>query len=66
MSQMLALAEDMWSTLNHPNICPIWSLTSSNEPIPAVGMPWFRNGNILDFMRQNSEVDKLDMVWLEK
>jgi len=27
-------------------------------------MPWFSNGNILDFMEQNPDIDKLDVVCL--
>jgi hypothetical protein len=65
MSQTLALAEDVWSSMNHPNICAIWSLSSSTELMPAVAMPWFRNGNILDFVLQNPGVDKLDIVRLK-
>ena len=50
---LLALAEHEWSTLNHPNICPTWLLTSSNQLTEAVAIPWFNNGNIVDFMEKN-------------
>ena len=62
MVQTLALAEPKWSTLNHPNICRTWSLTSSNQPTTAVAMPWFGNGNIVNFMRQHQGIDKLLIV----
>jgi len=52
----------MWSLLKHPNICHTWLLTSSTGCIPAVAMPWFDNGNIVDFIRQNISIDKLNIV----
>jgi len=58
----LTVAEEMCSSLSHPNICPMWSLTSSTEPTPAVAMPWFNNGNVVDFIRQNPAIDKLAIV----
>ena len=36
MVQILVLTEHKWSTLNHPNICRTWSLTSSNQPVTAI------------------------------
>ena len=60
--QTLALAEREWSKLNHPNICPTWLLTSSNQPTEAVAMPWFTNGNIVDFMEKNPSINKLVIV----
>ena len=62
VAQTLALAEHKWSTLNHPNICHIWSLTSSNQPTTAVAMSWFGNGNIVNFMQQHQRIDKLLIV----
>ena len=60
--QTLALAERKWSTLNHPNICRTWSLTSSNQSTTAVAMPWFGNDNIVNFIRQHQGIDKLLIV----
>ena len=54
----------MCSLLSHPNICPMWSLTSSSEAIPAVAMPWFTNGNVVEFIRQNPGINKLAIVSL--
>jgi hypothetical protein len=67
VSQMLALANDRWSLLNHPNISPIWLLRSSisTELIPAFAMPWFGNGNVLDFIHRHPHIDKLNIVRLE-
>ena len=62
MVQILALTEQKWSMLNHPNICRTWALTSSNRPVTAIAMPWFSNGNILDFTRQHQAIDKLVIV----
>src|SRR6266481_8335377 len=60
--QMLALANDKWTLLNHPNISPIWLLRSSTEPIPAFAMPWFDNGNVLDYTRRYPHINKLDIA----
>jgi len=57
----LADAEGM-SLSEHPNICRTWLLTSSTGPIPAVAMPWFGNGNVVDFIRQNLGIDKFNIV----
>jgi len=59
---ILADPEDMWLLLKHPNICPIWVLTSSTELIPAIAMPWFANGNVVDFICKNNTINKLDIV----
>ena len=61
-SQTLTLAKGMWFSLSHPNICPVWFLMSSGQPVPAIAMPWFNNGNVLDFTRKNPGIDKLDIV----
>ncbi|KIM81537.1 hypothetical protein PILCRDRAFT_821318 [Piloderma croceum F 1598] len=62
--RMLALANEKWSLLNHPNISPIWLLRSSKstEPIPAFAMPWFDNGNVLDFTHRHPHINKLNIV----
>lgn len=56
---LLALAECEWSTLSHQNICPTWLLTSSNQLTEAVAIPWFNNGNIVNFMEKNPGIKKL-------
>jgi hypothetical protein len=48
----------------HPIICPVWPLVFLDEFIPAIAMPWFENGNVLDFTRQHPGVDKLAIVRL--
>jgi hypothetical protein len=67
VSQMLELANDKWSLLNHPNISPIWLLRSSMsaETIPAFAMPWFEHGNVLDFAYRHPHINKLNIVRLE-
>ena len=63
-SQMLAYLKDKWASLNHPNIIPCWPLASVTEPIPAVAVPWFRNGNVLDFIRRYPRINRFRMVRL--
>jgi hypothetical protein len=67
VSQTLELANDKWSLLNHPNIKPIWLLRSSTsaETILAFAMPWFDNGNVLDFAYRRPHINKLNIVRLE-
>jgi hypothetical protein len=62
--QMLAYLKDKWASLDHPNIIPLWPLVSATEPIPAVAMPWFRNGNVLDFIRRYPHINRFGMVRL--
>jgi len=42
----------MWRQLWHPNIVPIEGIDRDNFPTRvAIVLPWFENGNILDFIR---------------
>jgi len=59
---MLELRKDKWALLNHPNISPTWPLMSSTGPIPAVAMPWFGNGNVLDFTHRWPHINMLIIV----
>lgn len=60
-AQTLAVAVGKWSLFRHPNICPMWSLISFSEPIPAIAMPWYSNGSIFECQR-NRAVNKLNIV----
>jgi len=62
LSTLQTNAEDMQLMSKHPNICCTWLLTSSTGPIPAAAMPWFGNGNVVDFIHQNIGIDKLNIV----
>lgn len=64
--QALNYEEDNYKrpSLSHPNLCPLWLMSLSTEAIPVVVMPWFGNGNVLDFIRQNPVVNKLGLVCL--
>jgi len=62
LSTLQTNAEDMLLLSKHPNICRTWLLTSSIGPIPAAATPWFGNGNVVDFIRHNIAIDKLNIV----
>ena len=60
--QALDEERNKWSSLCHPNLCPLWSIRSPTDCIVAVAMPWLSNSNIIDFIRQNPDVNKLPLV----
>lgn len=60
--QALRDEEEKWPLLSHPNLCPLWRLSSPIEDILVIGTPWFMNGNVMDFIRQNPAVNKLKLV----
>ena len=64
MLQAVADVVEKSSAFSHPGLCPIWILASPNGPSPAVVMPWFGNGNVLEFMQRNPKADKLQIVRL--
>jgi serine/threonine protein kinase len=64
LSTLQTNAGEMQLLSKHPNICRTWLLTSSIGPIPAAATPWFGNGNVVDFIRHNIAIDKLNIVRL--
>ena len=48
----------------YPITCPVWPLVLLDESIPAIALPWFENGNVLEFTRQHPDVDKLAILRL--
>ena len=45
-------------TLNHPHVGRVLGLSSTNEPVPYLILPYFPNGDIVNYLKQNP--DKTD------
>lgn len=50
-----------WETLKHRHIQPLLGYTVTEEGVDLVS-PWFKNGNIGEFLEQNPHVDRLGLV----
>ncbi|KAF9643873.1 kinase-like protein [Thelephora ganbajun] len=48
----------MWKYLKHPNILPLLGVTSPLQLISE----WMSNGNLSQYIRRNSEVDRLQLL----
>lgn len=48
--------------MEHPNVAPIFQLMSDNKPVPAVAVPWYDKGNVLDHLGRFPDADRLPMV----
>jgi hypothetical protein len=46
-------------TLDHPHVGCVLGLSSTNEPMPYLILPYFSNGDIINYLKQNqSKTDK--------
>ena len=51
----------MWKALCHPNILPLIGVTATDTQFVMV-MEWMVNGNINEFLRAHTDVDRLELV----
>ena len=51
----------MWRSLQHPNILPLVGVMMSQTRFAMVSH-WMANGNINEFVKQNPEADRLELV----
>ncbi|KIM78263.1 hypothetical protein PILCRDRAFT_824481 [Piloderma croceum F 1598] len=60
----LAREIEAWTALNHPNITPFFGICFDFDSpgVPSLIAPYYRNGNILNYTKQNPEVDKLSLI----
>lgn len=60
--------QEMWlgAGETHPHIAPMWlaSVTQWLFTVPAIVMPFYSNGNILQYVRRFPDVDKMHLVCL--
>jgi serine/threonine protein kinase len=65
--QMIGRLQTAWSTVchDHEYIAPTWpaTVTSAGYVVPAITTPYYRNGNVLQYVRRNPNVDRLDIVF---
>lgn len=53
----------IWRQLCHPNILPLFGIDESTfRPRLAMVSPWMGNGNILTYLQDNEDVDRLELV----
>ncbi|KIO16008.1 hypothetical protein M407DRAFT_86518 [Tulasnella calospora MUT 4182] len=59
-AQRLERESHIWMTLNHCNIAPLLGVVISDE----LGLisPWYRNGNVRDYIYQHPEADRIKLV----
>ncbi|KIM85831.1 hypothetical protein PILCRDRAFT_817062 [Piloderma croceum F 1598] len=67
LTNMVNALEDRWSIVgyDHRYISPTWSasVTRAGHTIPAIATPYYRNGNIFDYIRLHPSVDRLDIMY---
>ena len=51
----------MWKTLQHPNVLPLVGVTMSNAHFAMIS-EWMTNGNIIEFVKANSDANRLKLV----
>ena len=63
---MVGILQDHWSGVgyDHMYISPTWtaSLTKAGHTVPALATPFYRNGNIFDYVRLYPNADRLNLV----
>ena len=50
-----------WKYVSHPNIVPFLGVSETVFPFCVVS-PWLSNGNILEYIKKNRRVDRLQLV----
>jgi hypothetical protein len=64
--QILLLQQAQIDILNQRRISPIWFVNAklAGNLVPAIVVRWYRQGNVLAYLRCNPNVNKLDLVCL--
>ena len=52
----------VWQRLMHPNVSEFYGLSFKFGYMPALVLPFYGNGNVVDHVRQKDDDAKLDMV----
>jgi len=50
-----------WRTLHHPNVLPLLGVTMSGNQF-AIVSEWMENGNINEFVKVHTNVNRLELV----
>lgn len=51
-----------WSRLNHPNIATFLGVASYGGHLPALVLPFYANGNALDYVKNHPDTNILRLV----
>jgi serine/threonine protein kinase len=53
-----------WRQLSHPNVLPFYGVfhLNNNRSRVCLVSPWMENGNIIQFLKKNPEVDRIPLV----
>ena len=51
----------IWKHLEHENILPLFGITLI-DGVPSTVSEWMENGNVIEFLTKNDNVDRLEMV----
>ena len=60
---MRSFAREMiiWTSLKHDNVLPCLGFAEHNN-LPALVSEWMENGNIIDYLTKNDDVDRVIVV----
>jgi len=63
---MVDMLQDHWSGVGYDNIyiSPTWtaSVATAGYTVPALATPFYRNGNVFDYVRHHPGADRLDLL----
>jgi serine/threonine protein kinase len=63
---MVDMLQDHWSGVGYDNIyiSPTWtaSVATAGHTVPALATPFYRNGNVFDYVRLHPDADRLDLL----
>ena len=51
----------IWTSLKHDNVLPCLGFAEHNN-LPALVSEWMENGNIIDYLTKNDDVDRVIVV----
>jgi hypothetical protein len=53
-----------WKYITHPNVLPVIGISETPPPFCII-TPWMPNGNIVEYTRQNPDINRLLLVGVE-
>ncbi|KAH7871132.1 uncharacterized protein C8R40DRAFT_1122895 [Lentinula edodes] len=66
LKRRLARELDVWKQLNHPNILPLYGITSGFGPYDSLVCPWMENGSVSRYMEKWGDIlsmtDRLQLL----
>jgi O-antigen/teichoic acid export membrane protein len=62
VTQRLERQARVWQHLQHPNVAEFFGLAFSFGYMPALILPFYGNGTVIEFVKEKDDQVKLDMV----